>query len=414
MQLPLPRTADPVHPHVCHPEPMAQVETAHGPVRPGIAALARRYRSLTTLARTVLAIVSAVLFILARWNSGLWRWNFEDLEVYRSGAAALEHAHSLYAPVSGLPFTYPPFAAVVFEPLHAVGSIPSRILLTALSLAGLSVLVRVSVTRAGFRADLVLPLCIAALALEPVLRTLRLGQVNLVLAALVVLDCFVLPAKHRGWLVGIAAGIKLVPGVFILYFMVKRDWPAAARSVFSLGLTIVVSFLVDHRDAQQFWIHLVYDPQHVGGVAYVDNQSVLGVVVRLTHQQTPPHWLTLPLEAAALALACWSCRVQLLAHQELAAFTCIAIGGLLASPISWSHHWVWLIPAIAVVLQRKNLRVAGTLVGVSYLAPHWFTPYGGLREFNQNPAQQVLSSSMCIAGVLFLVWLARKSRTAMG
>ena len=51
--------------------------------------------------------------------------NFVDLHVYLGGAATIDHPGSLYSyvyadqtPDFPLPFTYPPFAAVVFYPLH--------------------------------------------------------------------------------------------------------------------------------------------------------------------------------------------------------------------------------------------------------------------------------------------------------
>jgi len=47
------------------------------------------------------------------------------------------------------------------------------------------------------------------LTLVPFFTNIDLGQIDLYL--MVIVDCLLVPARHRGWLVGLAAGIKIVP-----------------------------------------------------------------------------------------------------------------------------------------------------------------------------------------------------------
>jgi alpha-1,2-mannosyltransferase len=348
-----------------------------------------------------------VLALFARWTTGIWYWSFGDLAVYRTAGAAVLHDVSLYRPTTGLPFTYPPFSGLLFVPMHLIGSWPAALLLTAVSAASYIVVIVICARRLQFSPEAVVLAGVGFLVFEPVIRTFRLGQINLVLVALIVVDCFVVPRRYRGLLTGIAAGIKIVPGVFVLYFAIRREWDSMVRAAVGFGVSVGLSGLFIPRDTWTFWTKLFYDPGHVGGVAYVDNQSLFGVLTRLTRSEHPPVLISGALVLGALILSAIAAHRQLRHGDEVAALTCIGIGGLLASPISWSHHWIWLVPAVLVLMRRKQYVAAGLIGGISYLAPQWFTPAEGLREFHHNWWQASLCACMAGTGVLFLALMCR-------
>jgi alpha-1,2-mannosyltransferase len=295
--------------------------------------------------------------------------------------------------------------------MHAIGPAGAAVLITWMSAASYAVITATLARGLGFSGQLLVTVCVAGLVLEPVLRTLRLGQINLILVALVVADIFLLPNRMRGVATGIAAGIKLTPGIFILYFLLKRDWLAAGRCVLGFAITIAVSAAITRDDTRLYWTKLFYNPNHIGGVAYVDNQSLYGVLVRLTHTQHPPLPVSAGLSLSAVALAGVAAHRRLRTNEQVAAVTCIGIGGLLASPISWSHHWIWLIGAVLVLIERGQYRWAIALGLISYLAPQWFTPYGGLREFRQAWWQIGLCNLMALSGLVFLLLMLRPARS---
>jgi len=350
----------------------------------------------------------ALLLLLIRWQQHVFGWSFEDLAVYRTGGAAVLASRSPYAAVPGvLPFTYPPFAAIVFVPAQLIGPAAAALALSVASLASLVVLVVAAGRALGMGRSEVLVAAMLSLALEPVLRTLRLGQINLVLAALVGLDCLLVRSRRRGVLTGVAAGIKLTPAIFIGYHLLRRDWRAAGRSVVAGGLTVLAGGVAAPRASWRFWTRLWFDPGHVGGVAYVDNQSLFGVLVRVFRSEHPPQFWVLVVDDAVLALGGLATRRQLHAGQPLAAVTSVGFTGLLVSPISWSHHWVWLVPAVLILWQRRHLLGCAVLVAVGYLAPQWFVPAGGRHELHQSWWQQVCCASFALAGALFLVLMCR-------
>lgn len=344
-----------------------------------------------------MALVAAVVSLAARATT----FGLSDLEVYRRGADQVLHGVGLYGPSTQLPFTYPPFAAIVFVPLDLMGRAGAIVAMTLLSLACYGVVVGVCARRLGFDRRATLIAGVAGLGIEPVVHTLALGQVNLVLQALVVVDLLLLPAGRRGWLVGVAAGLKLVPGVFVLYLLLKRDWWAVARAAAGMAVTITVGGLLDHGDTHLYWTKLFYDDQHVGGVPYVGNQSLNGVLSRWLQTETPSHAAYAACAVAALAAAVWAARRRLRSGDDVGAVVAIAFGGLLASPISWTHHFVWFVPALMVLWTQRHRVTASLFMATVLVAPMWYIPRTDDVEFHHDWWQRIL----CLSYTVLAIWL---------
>ena len=352
----------------------------------------------------VLAVVALCLLRLSGVNSGNW----VDLEVYVRGAQSILTRATLYEPQAGdLPFTYPPFAAVVFIPLHLLSSTGARWLFTLGSLASYLV----AVGACGWRLRLpwrhLALVAVAGMALEPFVHTMLLGQVNLYLMAAVAVDCLVVRSSRRGWLVGLAAGIKVVPGVFVLYFVLQRDWRSALRAACAFLATVVCGAIVAPQDSLRYWSGGLFGISHWGPVAVVDgkNQSLIGQLARISHNPSPLMVTALVLSASGLALAVAAAHRQFRIGDDVAALTAVAIGGLLASPLSWIHHWVWCVPAIMVLVSRRQW-VTAWLWGLVFAA-------GSARWVVLRPSQesldllqQVASATYVAAGLgLLVMWV---------
>jgi alpha-1,2-mannosyltransferase len=334
------------------------------------------------------------------------------LDVYVQGAQHIVTRVPLYEPHTGaLPFTYPPFAAVVFTPLHLLSADGARLVFTLGSLVSYLVAVVACGWALRLRWRLVTLLFLAGLTLEPLLRTVLLGQVNVYLMAAIVVDCLVLRSSRRGWLVGIAAGIKLVPGVFILYFVLKRDWRAVLRAAAGFLVTVVLGAIVAPSDSLRYWTGGFLGLTHFGPEAVVagDTQSLMGLLVRLTNDPAPSIVVTAVLFAAGLALGIAAARQQLRRGHDVAALTSLAIGGLLASPLSWTHHWVWVVPAIMVLVSRRQWVVAWLMGLVFAAGVMWWVRLTPSQETLTVP-EQVACATYVAAGVLLIVWFARADR----
>lgn len=341
------------------------------------------------------AVVAALVLVFRA------HWTMTDLGVYRRGGGQLLHGSSLYVDTPALPYTYPPFSAVLFVPLYLAGAAAAAVM-TAGSVAAYGWIVWSVGRRLSLSSKVIACLGLLGLATEPIWHTLTLGQVNLLLALLVVFDVFVLPPRYRGWLIGIAAGIKLVPAVFVFYYLLKRDWRAVRQSAFGGLASILIGFAATPSDSMKYWTKLFFSTDHVRGVAYVGNQSLNGDLVRLLKNEHPPTALYAGLAVLALLLGVAAARQQLQRDDDVAALVCIAVAGLLVSPISWTHHWVWLVPASMVLVARGLWWSAAGIGVITLVAPMWFTPATQLREFHQVWWQAALCLSYAFAGLWFL------------
>lgn len=168
------------------------------------------------------------------------------------------------------------------------------------------------------------------------------------------------------------------------------------------------------RDTATYLTQLLFDPSRVGGVAYTDNQSPLGAAARVLHTSSPARPITVSLSVAALLMAAFAARGQLRRGSELAALCCVATGGLLAAPVSWSHHWVWIVPMILVLVDQRRRIAATVFAAVAYLSPHWYPPSGRNRELHYSGWLAALTLDFVALGVAFLVTMIVDGSRAVG
>ena len=359
----------------------------------------------------VAAVLAVVTLLWIRWSgvrAGIWA----DLDVYVQGAQDILSRAPLYEPQAGvLLFTYPPFAAVVFTPLHLLSSAGARWVFTLGSLVSYLVAVGAVGWRLRLQWSHLALVALAGMALEPFVRTILLGQVNLYLMAAVVVDCLVVRSSHRGWLVGLAAGIKVVPGVFVLYFVLQRDWRSALRATCGFLVTVAIGAIVAPQDSLRFWSGGLFGISHFGPAAVVNgkNQSLIGQLARLSQDPSPLMVTELVLSSSALALAIAAARRQLRTGDDVAALTAVALGGLLASPLSWTHHWVWGVPAVMVLVSRRQWVTAWLLGSVFAAGPEWGVTVQP-SQVSLTLLQQVACATYVAAGTGLLAMWAFGSR----
>lgn len=352
------------------------------------------------------SLVAALLWL--RWG-GLPKGTWVDLDVYVRGAAALIHDEPLYAvSVHGLPFTYPPFAALLFVPLELLGDGGARWALTLGSLGCYGLVVVLCARRLRMSPATAALVALAGLAFEPFARNMLLGQVNIVLVALVVVDVLVVPARYRGVLIGVATGIKLVPGAFILFLALKREWGAVLRAVAAFAGTAGLGAAFAPHDSLLFWSGGFVNLSRFGAesVIWGDNQSLNAAFMRLSHDLSPAPVLLLLLSACAMALGLVAAKRQVDLGNDVGGLVCIGFASLLASPISWTHHWVWAVLALLVLVQGRHRVASAALGAIFVIGPMWFAPRGKLLELGHNWWQAVACVSYLLVALAFLAFSA--------
>lgn len=367
------------------------------------------------VARRWAALVAALSMIAYLISRLITHPSSIDLIVYRDEGRAMLDGANLYGalPVGHhLLATYPPAAALFFT---VVATIPLAAAEAIVCLANLALVLLVSALSCSLvgvarerRALATLALSAVGVWAEPVFTTLRYGQINLVLLALVLADFTAWRGRPwRGVGIGLAAAIKVTPGIFIVYLLLTRRFRAAAVATGTFLATVAVAAAVVPRESWRFWTKLLYDPSRVGRVENEANQSMRGWLAKLEHTRAA----TTPGTAIIAALLVVGLAIAVLAYRRLGdgwGLPAAAVTGLLISPITWTHHWVWCVPMALVLWQWR--RAAVLVVAVFWSFAVWFLPHTAPAEFRYAVWQQALAAQYVVAGLVFLALTVAAAR----
>ncbi|MGW4064536.1 glycosyltransferase 87 family protein [Amycolatopsis sp. NPDC004747] len=367
----------------------------------------------------LLVLAFGVVVWLAGWHLGA------DSAVYRAGALTLLHGDPLYTrdvltalpDWVRLPFTYTPAAAPLFLPLALVPSGLVWGVIAVLSVVALMVVITVVSSSPGSTSLLgrrwwALPAGTAiALALEPVWKTLFLGQINLILMAFVVVDVLVLSLRGSRWAgvpIGVAAAIKLTPLIFVPHLFFTGRWKDGLRALGTFAVLEAVMFAVIPVDAVRFWRDSATDPSRVGSVHWIFNQSLNGLVNRAS--ALAPWSLAVAVGVAAVLAvpAVWLVVRLHRRGEDAAALLVTAFYGLLLSPVSWSHHWVWCVPLITLLLVKARWWAAAAVAALFLSQIVMLVPNGGEAEFRWGLGWSVVGNVYVLAAAGGILGLAAR------
>jgi alpha-1,2-mannosyltransferase len=190
---------------------------------------------------------------------------------------------------------------------------------------------------------------------------------------LVIADC--VPRRTpwpRGLLLGVGMALKLTPAVFLLYFLLRRDHRAALTALASFAGATLLGFVLAWNDSWEYWTHTVHHTDRIGSASLNTDQNIAGALARLGLGQQERFLLWVAASLLVLAATVWAMRRVLRAGEPTLALVCVALFGLVVSPVSWSHHWVWVLPAVLVTAvlgwrRRNALLMVVSAVGVALM-----------------------------------------------
>jgi alpha-1,2-mannosyltransferase len=410
-----------------------------------------RYAGLITGALLFAAALTAYVTDLVAHGSRVIDWY--DLDVYNDAGLITRQLPAIlytWEKVPGVQFTYTPFAGLVFAGSSFLKLSTFQWTMTVLSMIGVPLTAWLTLGAMGRRgvARLGVALAVAAVSLwtEPVDKALFLGQIEIVLMVLVVWD---LTSQDERWWkgmgIGVAAGIKLIPGIFIPYLLLTgRIRQAIVATATFLG-TIVIGFIFLPAQSASYWLTGYFlRPGRTGGVDSLVNQSMLGALARLFGSTTHAQTAYLPIAAVVLVAGLAGGAMLSRSGKEVQGWVLVSITALLVSPISWDHHWVWVVPFVAMLagmaMTSRGLARIGLIAGAIATAAvfgswpwNWsgsqaFVPERGLLGWFVGPPQvnqvtsihgwQLLSWNLFVAAglVMYLailagVWPAWRNRS---
>lgn len=345
-----------------------------------------------------LAALPPVLRYLVFWPLDQWQ---VDVEVYRMAGVSLVTGRPVYGALTEspqlLPFTYPPFAALLAVPLALIPFGAVGWLWTVLQVAATTAIVWYAGWRLIHRTGAWAPLTLAALTapmlwLHPVSDGIRFGQVN----AFVVLACLMDLRRPRprlvrwlppGVLVGLAMSVKLTPGVFVVHYLVNRRWREAATAVGAAAAATLGTWVLLPEASFAFWGGALQDPTRLGPNMGTSNQSIRGVLLRIGPEDMPKTLLWLVLVALVGYVGFRLGRRFYLAGDSVGEVATMGLMAVLLSPVAWIHHLHWIVVAIFAILgadplhDRRRLLAAGVVTA-------WFLcrlPWWGISWLN-HPA----------------------------
>ena len=345
-----------------------------------------------------------------------WRPMMVDLEVYRQAGAVLLAGGDFYDLPGPLQFLYPPFAAVLALPLALL---PATVVQLGWTAAGALALVAI-LHRFGLK-GWVLSLAGSAVVylVEPVVQTLTFGQLGIFLVALVVLDLAPGPRVFsrrllpEGALTAVATAIKLTPAIFVVYLLLVRKFRAFWVAVVTGVVVTLISFAFVPAASYEFWTRLAHGDTGLGhSIIYYTNQSVMADIVRIFGLGQTPAIVGLVLSAAVAVAGLWAATLwHRLGDVRLAVNLC-GVAGLLASPVSWLHHFVWVVPLAMSLVERRPigrrrlptwyLALGWVLVGWIVVAPFTDLPNGADVELQWTWSQHLLASITALVGLVLL------------
>lgn len=311
-----------------------------------------------------------------------------DFQVYRDAALSMLHHGDIYHThftFARLNFTYPPFALLLLSLLTLAPPLASLATWWFFNVLALVALVTIclreltSLRRFNLYVMAIVLVGTSCLLLQPLRSDMNFGQINFFLMLAVAYDIIRVRSARRGVLTGLAAAIKLTPLIYALYFLVSPARSAAWRVVGVFAGAASIAWLILPADSATFWLRQAFSPEHKGNPANPVNQSWFGFtghVFANAPELRVVVWITL------CALTLWFgvslTRRYVTQERPVDALLALALTEVLVSPISWAHHWSWvvLIPMLVFVRWREHPVVASTMMfalGVCVAAPYrWY------------------------------------------
>jgi alpha-1,2-mannosyltransferase len=314
----------------------------------------------------LLAATPVALRYLIFWPLDQWQ---VDVEVYREAGVSLLTGRPVYSAITEtpqlLPFTYPPFAAILALPLALVPFGVVGWLWTAAQVAATTAIVWYAgwrlIHRHGAAAPLVLALITAPMLwLHPVSDGIRFGQVN----AFMVLACLMDLRRPRprllgripaGVLVGLAMSIKLTPGVFVVHYLVNRRWREAGWAVGAAVAVTLTTFVLLPEASFAFWGGALQDPNRLGPNGGTSNQSLRGFLLRVAPggSMGTALWLACVVVVGVVGFAIARRAYRL--GDSVSEVAAVGLMAVLLSPVAWIHHLHWIVVVVLAILGADPL-----------------------------------------------------------
>jgi hypothetical protein len=263
---------------------------------------------------------------------------------------------------------HPPCTPFIFLPYGALSLNTAYLIHTFFTVIIFYAVIRLSLKMATALYEIKMPLSLISIAITSLLAhapffmdQIRLGQLSVFIAYFLLLSLWNYN-HNRLWVAGfwwgLVCSIKFFPGIFLLLWLVRKEW----KLIFSATLTfLTIAFTMTLFWGWHSWLYFFKAQAKIVEmyIGNITNHSIHGVSLRFLQ----PSWETLakPDKFSNLVSICMASSIILLmlyaifchfkknthAHKP---FALLLLGGGICSQWSWSHyHILYFFPAVLLL-----------------------------------------------------------------
>jgi alpha-1,2-mannosyltransferase len=283
---------------------------------------------------------------------------FADLLGRLANLQNLRATGNIYAPFGIEAFTYPPGAVLIFWPILWLNQSLIPLTWTVISLAALVGTLFVALTylgRKGASWNFATACWIAVTSVAvfpPVLEDLGWGQTGTILLLLVVLDSLAIRGKTKGVFIGLATAFKIYPGVFIVVFLMRRQWRAAFNATATAAATTGLAWILWPKSATYFFSKEFFGggelAHFAGGTQAAASSSLVDFLFRAPFRISPNSYETIVVFLLVLIIGLIAARNLWRRGYELSSMLIALIVSIVGAPIAWDHYFVF-VPLLCLV-----------------------------------------------------------------
>jgi alpha-1,2-mannosyltransferase len=415
--------------------------------------------STTSRARQLLLVVFLFFYLPVVYY---WGWiltrtvGFDFPSFYYAAQRAFVFGRSPYGPsafnvgkaVLGWkvnPYLYPPPSLIAFWPLANLSILDAQTLFLVVSHLCLLgsiwlILTKLAPVPVEWRErDIVFGISLVyVLCFDAVLRTLALGQVNLIVLLFLCLTLAAMKENSSAWRIALplslAILLKTYPVLLLAPLLFRKRFRAVGLTLSYFAIfTVIAALMLPESVWLDWWYRVVPNGAYANNAistAFAWNQSMNGWVTRLlVSSEFSRAPLPYPAMAKTLATAFsltvvgvtlyYSYRLSMRGEaakaerdDEIAAYLLMTF---LIAPLSWDHHLVYVLPAAVLAIVRLASGEAGrnmtAAVTMALFVMAWNIPLDQ-QDWKDGWWTLLISIKLYSAVVLWIFFVSRLRRTA--
>jgi alpha-1,2-mannosyltransferase len=162
--------------------------------------------------------------------------------------------------------------------------------------------------------------------------------------------------------------------------LLTRQGRAGTRAVATFFFAGMFAAVASPYDSWVYWTQYIHDPQRAGMLSWIGNQGLLGAIERiLGHTVTTSTTFAIVVVAGAIGLAVGAAACR--RSSPVLGLLVIEATESLANPVSWSHHFIWVVLLVAWLALAQDRPRYGECWALAvcvlfWAAPTWWVPHG--------------------------------------